>query len=1700
VVHDIKPGDCRDTTVNRVSKPIIRKAKHRHARIHAVLFILLGALSLWQGTASAVTRYGDLWIAGEHDVLKIDAQTGAISLRFKKVGEVTAIAIDDTRARVWLAKEHKTLDAYDFSGNLLLSVSLRDLAMQIRQLYPQQKHASRRDPRRQHTDKDKKNTRDKKHRHDDDEDNGEREEKPRRGKAEHEERQQERDDDEELEIKTIRVDKRDGSVWLGAKNHLIKLSSDGHFISAIRLQHRIRALALDIYRDTLWVASKKHLLAIDMGSSKIRFKLELGKKVHIEALDFDQHLGQLWVGMKKRLLRVDRSGNTQLDLSSRQLKIKHLEAIASDGQGNLWIGDERHLRRYSRDGVLQLSVEGKKRWHEVKTMLSNVNDHSLWLLDHHRLFHVLADGESSVVLKKRRHKEEKAMAINGDLNAPHLRIVAPEKDALVPRRPQIKLSYHDMGVGADVSSVTLKVNDKDIAVSCKGDDAQAICEPDIELFDEILTLTLSIKDYALNLSDSVSVTVKLDSDGDGVPDERDTYPLDPTRWRLAAVTHIVPSLLGTKVKLAWDEHVDPPNTQGYVIYRQQAGQDTESKLSANPLTVLSYLDANVNNATGYRYRVVAVDKRGFEGEPGEAHPFFVAYNITPVNGFSVLREKADGRLVWSPVGKMRYEIFRGGPQGPTQSLTQLNETTYLDTGALWDQEYGYQIASIADFTDVFSGLALAVTGPKSSIQILPALPPLGLSINQAYADANGALQLTVLDPERMSISGNYSEAVGPVNVSVSGGGETLSAIRSDGRFNFIIPVQAASQWTFIVSEQTVANRSTTLTLDLIIDTEGPTLQLDGNASREVDSDTVTITGSATDSGSGVAEVYASSSRDEGQRFGGILGAGGHFSLELPLQSGDNAISVTARDRLNNLSSASLQVRRKVAQAPKISINHPHNGDSLYIEPLSLSGVVYTSLPAEQVRIKLSTSQGTQQQFPAQNASDGIYPFTFNNIHLREGYNTLGVRVETPAGNAEAHSTVLYSATPPTPEVTPPPLISLSAPVNHYLSAANTVVAGSVDSAVKIKSFSINGNPVTLVGALDSHKDFHYSVDLSGISDGPIELLLLATDSLDQSSQKNLTLYNDMVAPQLSLTTTGLQDAPASNHVLETPYPLQGEISDSHLAGFSINNKPIGLLPGSTPGTYRFDVALALEAKADQHINLEARDLAGNITRKELIFDVDVPVAIEFISPRADSTWLSNDSGAQIEVTARATGLGADDTLHLSLDTGSAQVMQRDGNAANATLQTSLNQGEYKLIIEAHDATGQVLARHSQGIVLKNLDAIPLTLIRSEPVNNSPQLTPGKTLSLYFNRAIDPSLLQVEVKETMHGRGYDLVNQQDIGLSQLPSPKLVDVHHDMLPVAGSISRYPGNRYVSFNPTRRFAYGADIYVTVSYDNAELSRLHFKVKPLPTYITGRVTDQRGAPIAGIKVALGELGLSGETNDKGNYSLRSEQASQKVRTGRYHLTINPGQHDPHFGVIEIWADIRQGELNTQASIPIPLLNKNIPYARLQSGQSQVVLARGNLVLDLSQAQLRFANGRGNGNVHVQFTPATELAYQATDAATPYWMYNLQPQGIAVEGEVGITLQMPKLFGSEAYIPAEGTRVVMLGLDPASNLLAPVGVGQVKNKQVHSEGVLHLQRLDYLGYALMDAASQDVLARYAAGEINTLGELVNALEKVAGQ
>jgi hypothetical protein len=126
-------------------------------------------------------------------------------------------------------------------------------------------------------------------------------------------------------------------------------------------------------------------------------------------------------------------------------------------------------------------------------------------------------------------------------------------------------------------------------------------------------------------------------------------------------------------------------------------------------------------------------------------------------------------------------------------------------------------------------------------------------------------------------------------------------------------------------------------------------------------------------------------------------------------------------------------------------------------------------------------------------------------------------------------------------------------------------------------------------------------------------------------------------------------------------------------------------------------------------------------------------------------------------------------------------------------------------------------------------------------------------------------------------------------------------------------------------------------------------------------------------------------------------------------------------------------------------------------------------------------------------------VPYQAPPSVLPTNLFAVQPQGIAVNGKVNVSINMPMLYGTYDYIPANGSLVLMVGFSGDTKQLVPVGVGKINSRKVNNVTDLQLTHLDYLGYVLKDEQAQNIMQQYVDGAIG-FQQMVIELDGLAKQ
>lgn len=275
-------------------------------------------------------------------------------------------------------------------------------------------------------------------------------------------------------------------------------------------------------------------------------------------------------------------------------------------------------------------------------------------------------------------------------------------------------------------------------------------------------------------------------------------------------------------------------------------------------------------------------------------------------------------------------------------------------------------------------------------------------------------------------------------------------------------------------------------------------------------------------------------------------------------------------------------------------------------------------------------------------------------------------------------------------------------------------------------------------------------------------------------------------------------------------------------------------------------------------------------------------------------------------------------------------------------------------------------------------------------------------------------------------------------------------------------------------------------VSYDGEVLKRIQYRVRPLPTLISGGLTDQFFQPIAGMVVEIPALGRSSITNKDGNFSFGfGDSADANIAGGEYEIIFNPDMRNPKYGSNALKLMVDQGRHNSLVIQKVPVLNQDVNFTPVRNGQS-VSLLNGALKFDLTQADLRMPDNRLSGVIHAQFTARSQSIYRYGYFAYANWLYTVQPHGVRILGSLeNLDLELPLLNNARTYIPENSEYVLLLGLDPESNTITATGVGLINGSRVQSVGKLEYKSLNVFSIAVVPSKYEEKLKAYAEGEID---------------
>lgn len=869
----------------------------------------------------------------------------------------------------------------------------------------------------------------------------------------------------------------------------------------------------------------------------------------------------------------------------------------------------------------------------------------------------------------------------------------------------------------------------------------------------------------------------------------------------------------------------------------------------------------------------------------------------------------------------------------------------------------------------------------------------------------------------------------------------------------------------------------------------PTLEFASTPAASTVSDTVLIAGAAHGHGAGISDVSITSDL-LGLTFSADIDAGGNFSLSLPLELGDNHIEVVPIDGTgaSGLPTA-FDIERTLPATPLLTIDEPNvNYQQTLESSIDIRGRVFTTLPIEDIAVRL----GEHLAVPTQ--GDDAYEYAFYDVALGDGLNQIEVVVYSQYGSVnEAVSVDAVSSLNPD-DVGPPPTIELAIVDDHIVvHGATYVLSGTVNTDC-LSQLSVDGLSPDLV--LDNGEgEYSFQTELSLTANESYEVLVSAVACDGAESGVTVLFERDDTPPIVVFTTPAPQEG--FQTISTNPLRVTGYVDEPNLVGAMFSGLPLELEPAMEDGRWTFDVTVKLDRGRDTALTVTAWNSAGQSGSAGVGVHLDHAVELELLSPKAGDQFTLADGETEVAVEARLRDAGSNDAVWFQLDDEPA-VPGGNGEGDHGTLLGPVAAGEqHTVTVWAESLDGTVLAEVQESFEAVDLDSIPLTIREQSPAQGAPNVETNQALTLHFNRRIEPSRIEVEVRETVHGLVYQAPSA-DTDLSNMSKVERVQVDREQDPVGGKTQNLPGNRIYSFSPTNPWTYGAEVDVSILVDEVQVLATSFQVREFPTLVHAFVLDRGFQPLTSVEVSLPELEPASRftttTDANGAFAFGWGWPSEvALPAGRHRVVLNPAGANPRFATVEGWLDVVDGENNGGQSFVLPEIPMDARFTSITGGEEHV-LENGRLVLDLEDAVLQFADASGTGLVAPHLTDAAEAGYPVADGNVLMFAVRLDPGQVAVDGELAISVALPRRGAGFEYLtglPHAEERDplgLLFSIDPESLELVPSGVVEfdsVAVRAVMPRPTDRVHRLDVLAIGLVPMFAVPAALQYLDGEVD---------------
>ena len=875
------------------------------------------------------------------------------------------------------------------------------------------------------------------------------------------------------------------------------------------------------------------------------------------------------------------------------------------------------------------------------------------------------------------------------------------------------------------------------------------------------------------------------------------------------------------------------------------------------------------------------------------------------------------------------------------------------------------------------------------------------------------------------------------------------------------------------------------------DLVAPVITLDSVPS-EVQLAQINISGQVVDN-SDVQKAWINHISLQNAEFVLTLDQTGGFSELIPLEVGVNTLRVQALDLSGNAAYIDINVTFK--SPPVVKGLAPANGGIVVEEENIITGKIETFYDLGDLNLFLD---GTLLALTKE--SDNVYSFETQPLTFAIGDNHFDLLVQTPDGS---HKTSLdYQYLPDGSSQLPLPEIQLLFPgEGAILTGESTPYSLIVTSHAGVITTTVNGQKITNP---NNQSIMQIKGELAlNQQDSKPSITIEATDALGRTTNKKFEFTTDNVAPVITWAAPYINEQTLS--VVTTNNRIVGQVIDDNLSSLLINNQSVQMQSTSTPGIYNFYLDAHIASATTETFVAEARDISGNLTNAWITVENNSQINLDWITPENDFKVFTGQG--KINIALSGNNIDANYPIIASLIPSNSSGQNQDAiQQAAITKQGNWYVGEllipttvtgasgvddYELQVEVQNATGDIMFVTSRNIQVVDINTETLAIVQKSPQLYDRDIKVDAPIQFTFNQPIDLTKLQVIVKQSVTGQSY--VNN-DLPQTPYYSQKgdvLQEVFKNKEIVVVNTSILPGDQTAIAYPIERLAFDAKIEVTVLYEQQEIERFRYQTKELPTLSRGRVTDAYGQPLSGIVVSVKSLGISTKTDSEGSYGFGYENG-QALSSGVHQLEVNANFEDSRFNNRFVRANVQKGRTNLIDPVALTKLNKKSTFTDLNT--SNLSLSVGEVVLDVANATLTMPEGYQEA-LKAQFVPLSQFTYQSK-GYRPDFIYQVTPSGISVEGEIDITIKIPKYLNTYDYLSAvpEGRLAVLLGYNAQENTFGIVGVGQKQGYTVQSVGKSYYQQLDVLGYAFVFDEHHILLEQYVAEKISYL-QLIQGLE-----